>query len=246
MIAIAGRDFRALWRTPAGWLLCGGSVFLLAWWFLLLVELYRRDHQPRLVSLQSDLGASDLILAPYVGGTPMIALLLIVVSALATRQIADERRTGTLELLLCSPRSAIAIVAGKYLGALGFLGLLLLLWLLIPGTLAFMTPLDWGRLVAAGIGLGLAAATLLAIALLASTVSEQPGVAGVLTFVCGLLLLLIGGSAGAGPLQWLALPGHLQGFLTGVVRAADVGYFLALTGTALALAAWRLHGMRTA
>lgn len=246
MIAIALRDFRALWRTPAGWLLCGGSVFLLAWWFLLLVERYRRLHQPMLVRMQSDLGASDLIVAPFAGGMPVFALLLVVVSALAMRQLADERRTGTLELLLSSPRSAAAIVLGKYLGALAFLTPLLLLWLAMPATLAFMTTVDWGRLVAAGIGLWFAGATLLAVALLAGTVSEQPGVAGMLTFVSGLLLLLTGGSGDGGMLAWLSLPGHFQSFLNGIIRVADIAYFLVLSGAALALSGWRVQRMREA
>ncbi len=244
MIAIARRDFLALWRTPTGWLLCAGSVLLAGWWFLLLVERYRRDHQPLLVRLQSELGVSDLFVAPFLGGAPLFTLLLVLTSALAMRQFADERRAGTLELLLASPRSVAAIVIGKYAGALGFLSVVLLLWIALPATLGSMTELDWGRLAAAGIGLWLTGAGLLAIALLAGTLSEQAGVAGMLTFVSGLLLMLVDASANAGILAWLALPGHYEGFLQGVVRLADLAYFGILIATALALTGWRLHRLR--
>lgn len=244
MLIIASRDFTALWRTPAGWLLCAGTVFLLGWWFLTLLERYRREHEPVLVRMQSDLGVADLVVTPFLGGLPTFALLLVSAGALAARQLADERRSGTLELLFGSPRSTAAIVLGKYLGALAFLTCLLTLWLALPASLWTMTNLDAGRLLACALGLWLAAAALLAIALLCASLATQPGIAAVLSVVTGLLLLLVAPGEAGGVMSWLSLPAHYRPFLDGVVRLEGVSYFAIIIGLALGLSMWRLHRLR--
>lgn len=244
MTALLRRDFLALWRTPVGWLLAALSTGVLAWWFLLLVDRYRAEYAPALAGSDSELGVADLVVAPFLGGLPLLAMLLLTVAVLGMRAFAEERRSGALLLLLGSPRSALTLVLGKYLGALAGLTLLLTLWALMPLSLLLGTGLDLGRLAAALLGLWLAGAALLALAVLVSAATEQPGAAAAGGFAAGLLLLLIGRGGGDGILAWLGLSGHYRGFLDGVVAATDVAYFGVIALTALALTAWRLGGLR--
>ncbi|PWG64886.1 ABC transporter permease subunit [Spiribacter halobius] len=244
MSAIAWRDALALWRTPVGWLLAAVSQGVLAWWFLLLADRYQREYEPALAGSASSLGVADLVVAPFLGGLPLLAMLLTTVAVLGMRAFAEERRGGTLVLLLASPRGAPAIVVGKYLGALLSLTLLLALWSLMPLSLLLGTALDLGRLAAALLGLWLAGAALLAVALLVSASTEQPAAAATGAFAAGLLLLLVGRGAEGGVLGWLGLTTHLRGFLDGVLAATDLAYFALLAATALALTAWRIAGLR--
>lgn len=246
MLAIARRELGHLLGTPAGWLLAAGTQAVLAWWYLSLVERYRVDYQAALVRLQSELGSADLIIAPFLGGLPLLALLVVTTGVLGIRAVADERRKGTLALLLGSPRRATTIVVGKYLGNLAFLTLLLALWLAMPASLALLTPMDWGRLASAALGLWLAGAALLALGLFTATLSRQAGVGALLAFTLGLLLMLTGQGEAASVTRWLNLPGHYRDFLQGIVGTGDIAYFLALAVTGLALAVWRLDAMRDA
>lgn len=244
MIPIAERELRQLLATPAGWLLAAGTHGVLAWWFLTLVERYRVQYQAALVRLNSEMGAADLIVAPFLGGLPLLALLVTTTAALGVRAISEERRQGTLALLLGSPRGAAAIVLGKYLGNLAFLTLVLGLWALLPASLGLLTDLDPGRLAAGLFGLWLAAASLLALSLFTATLSRQAGVAALLAFSLGLLLMLIGRGAEASITGWLNFTGHYRDFLQGLVLSDDLVYFGVLTATGLTLASWRVGAMR--
>ncbi len=244
MLAIARREFIQLLVTPAGWLLAAGTQLALAWWFLTLVERYRSDYQDALVRTQSQLGVGDLIIAPFLGGLPVLTMVLVTAAALGVRSLAEERRQGTIELLLGSPQRTPSIVVGKYLGNLGILSLIIGVWTLLPASLMLFTGLDTGRLAAGVLGLWLVAAALLALALFTATLSRQASVASLLTFSLGLLLMLTGRSEDAVITRWLNLTGHYRDFLQGIVGVNDVSYFVVLTLAGLALGTWRLSALR--
>lgn len=246
MLTIARRELAHLLGTPAGWLLAAGTELVLAWWFLSLVERYRVDYQAALVRLNSELGAADLIVAPFLGGLPLLALLVVTTAVLGVRTVADERRQGTLALLLGSPRRAATIVLGKYLGSLAFLTLLLAVWGALPATLVAFTGLDAGRLAAGLLGLWLSGAALLSLSLFTATLSRQAGVAALLAFSLGLLLMLTGQGADTPVTRWLNLPGHYRDFLQGLVAVDDLAYFAVVAGAGLVLATWRVAALRGA
>lgn len=244
MIRIARRELAQLLTTPAGWLLAAGSQFVLAWWFLTLVERYRMDYQSALVRIHSELGATDLISVPYLGGLPLLALLVVVTAVLGMRGITEERRRGTIELLLGSPRPALAIVTGKYFGALAYLTLVIALWGLMPASLSAFTTIDAGRLAAGLLGLWLSGAALLALSLFAASLTEQAGVGALIAFGFGLLLMLVSGETDRGVLGWFGLPSHYRDFLQGIVDTGHIAYFLLMTAAGLALTTWRLDRLR--
>lgn len=244
MLTIARRELVQLLVTPVGWLLAAGTYGVLAWWFFSLVERYRSEYEDVLVRTQSQLGAGDLIVAPFLGGLPLLTMLIVTTAALGIRAIAEERRQATLDLLLGSPRSAPAIIVGKYLGNLAFLSLLIGLWSLLPACLMLFTGLEPGRLVAGLLGLWLCGASLLALALFTATLSRQAGVAGLLAFSLGLLLMLTGQAEQAVVTRWLNLTNHYRDFLQGMVATNDLVYFAVVTVAGLVLSIWRLSALR--
>lgn len=246
MWLIAGRELRGLMAAPATWLLAALSQFLLAWYFLVLLDRYRLDLQPRLVASNSALGATDLIVMPFLGGMPLLTLLVLAVALLAMGSIAGERRAGTLSLLLSAPLASWRIVLGKYLGTLAAVWGLVTLWWLMPLSLAAVTGVDPLRLLLALLALWFFAALLVALVLLASACTAVPVAAATAGFAAGLFLLLFARTSGrpGGVLDALSATAHLRPMLEGRLSSADLAYFLIGAGLFVALASLRFRALR--
>ncbi len=246
--AVAARELRSLFVSPLAWVVLAVSQFLLAWRFLQLVDEFQLYLQPLLVKVNSPLGVTDLVVVRFLGDPIVLTMLLLVIAVLAMRLIAEERRSGTLQLLFSSPIGASQIVLGKYLGAWLFLMLLLALWLAMPLSLALGAALDYGRLAAAALGLVLLASSLLAVATYLSALTAQPGVAAVAAFGAGLLLMLmhVGGEvAGRSEVfDYLSSLSHYDNLLTGTVSSSDLAYFGLLLVGALGFTVRRLDALR--
>lgn len=242
--AVAGRELRALFLSPLAWSLLGVAMLLLAWLFLVQIESFMR-LQPKLVAGASELGVTDLVIAPLFDSGAMILLLLT--PLLTMRLLCDEYRSGTIRLLLSAPLSSTRIVLGKYLAVLGVFGLLLLLIAMLPLSLLLGSTLDMGRLASSLVGLGLLLGCYGAIGLLLSSLTRQPAVAAVTTY--GVLLFLwmanLSGSDQQSRLfEWLSLASHYRPFLDGLVRSGDLAYFLLLIAGSLLMTIHRLESRR--
>lgn len=246
MWLIAGRELRGMLAAPLLWLVAALSQFLLAWYFLVLLDRYRLDYQPRLVASNSALGVTDLVVVPFLGGMPLLTLLLVASAVLAMATLAGERRTGRLSLLLSAPLASWRIVLGKYLGTLGAVLALTTLWWLMPLSLAAVTGIDPLRLILGLLALWLFAALLVALVMLASACTESPAVAAMVGFAAGLFLLLFSRTSGVpgGVLDALSATAHLRPMLEGRLNSADVAYFLLGAALFVGLAVFRLNRLR--
>jgi ABC-2 type transport system permease protein len=241
---IAGRELRALFLSPLAWSLLGVAMIILAWLFLVQIESFMQ-LQPRLIAGASELGVTDLVVAPLFDSGAMVLLLLT--PLLTMRLLSEEQRSGTLRLLFSAPISTAQIVLGKYLAMLGVFGLLLLLIALLPLSLLLGGTLDLGRLAATLLGMGLLLACYSAIGLFLSSLTGQPAVAAISSY--GLLLFLwivnlSGSEDRSGLFEWLSLTSHYRPFLDGVVRSGDLAYFLLLIVASLLMAIHHLESRR--
>jgi ABC-2 type transport system permease protein len=244
IIRIARREFRALFATPLAWVFLALGQFLLAWLLLSLVERYQAHYQPLLVKLNAAMGAMDFVALPFLTDPRLLMLLLLAAALLAMRLIAEERRHQTLPLLLAAPVTATEIVLGKYLGALAFGLLLVLLWGGMLFSLFLGTELDLGRLLASLLGLFLLVASLFAFALWVSALTSQPAVAAAATFAGGLVLMLLQQGSVPGVLAYLNLLTHYESFLYGQLAVADLAFYGILIVGFLAFAIRQLDAAR--
>jgi len=152
---------------------------------------------------------------------------------LTMRMFAEEKREGTLELLLTAPVSDIEIVLGKFLGAWVFFSLLLLVTLSYQVILSTITQPDYGIALSSYLGIWLYGGATLAVGLLFSAITENQIVAAFLSMTV-LLFMYLGDLAGqvvasidlARIIRTLTLQGHFStSFVYGLVRAEDVAYF---------------------
>lgn len=241
---IAQREFTSLFATPLAWLFLALGQFLLAWLLLALVEQYQSKYQPLLVKLNASMGTMDLVVLPYLTDPRLFMLLLLAAALLSMRLFAEERRHQTLPLLLASPLSSTQIVLGKYLGAVSFGLLLVLLWGGMLFGLFLGTELDVGRLLSSLLGLFLLMASLIAFALWVSALTSQPAVAAAATFTGGLVLMLLQQESVSGVLAYLNLLVHYESFLHGQLAVADVSFYGILIVGFLVFAVHRLDRVR--
>lgn len=246
IFTIAGRELKHLFLSPLAWCVLAVIQFIVAWLFLVQVDNFLK-FAPTLAGMANAPGVTDAIAAPMFSTAAVI--MLLVVPIMSMRLIAEERRSGTLSLLLSAPVSMTEIVLGKYLGLLIFLLIMLGLITLMPLSLAVGTHLDYGKLFAGVLGLALLLGAFAAAGLFISTLTKQPVVAAISSF--GLLLLLwIISWAGSGDAQYssvfhyLSLVDHYSSLLSGSFNSTDVIYYVLFMLTFLVLSIRRLDAYR--
>lgn len=249
-LAVARKELYLYFTSPAAWAVAAMHMLLTGWLFynVLLVyhEMCRRFAG--VAEARDKLNLAEMVNRPLVMNTAIVLLLLC--PLLTMRLHAEERRSGTLELLLTSPLSTGALVLGKYLASLLLVALLLLASLLHPAIMRAFGPLEAGPVLASSLGLLLFSAALLALGGFCSSLTENPMVAAVLSFGAMLLfwLLPFGARALDGPLAGLLLYAspatHLQGFAKGVVDSRDLVYFLSFAGLFLHLTRRSVDSLR--
>jgi ABC-2 type transport system permease protein len=169
-------------------------------------------------------------------------LLVILAPAISMRLIAEERKSGTLELLTTMPIRDVEVILGKFFAALGLVAAALLITLIYALSVSSIGDLDWGPVISGYVGISLFASSLLAIGLLCSTWTNNQIVAFIIGFVvCAALyfvywLQFFVSDAIAPVVEFLSLAYHLENMSRGVVDSRDVLYYLSLTGGALFLA----------
>lgn len=167
-------------------------------------------------------------------------LYLALIPALSMRLWAEERRSGTIELLLTLPISMIGAVIGKFLAAWVFCGVALLLTMTNWWSVSYLGDPDHGVIIASYFGSFLMAGAYLAIGSAASALSKNQVTAFVLSFTICLLFVLAGYSAvldaisGWAP-TWLvdqvrnfSFQSHFEQVTRGVIAARDLVFFLSV------------------
>ncbi len=243
MLIIAARELRSLFLSPLAWTMLAVVQIILGYLFIVQLDLFMQ-LQPRLAGAPGAPGVTAIVVAPLLQSAGVV--LMLVVPLLTMRLIAEERRSGTLTLLLSAPVSMTQIVLGKYLAVVAFFACVLALTALMVLTLLLGGTLDFGLLGAGLLGLALVAASFSAAGLFLSSLTAQPAIAAVSAF--GLLLLLwlldwagtAGGGQVAGVLAYLSLLTHYDALLKGVFDSKDVAYYLLFIVTFLALSIRRL------
>jgi ABC-2 type transport system permease protein len=169
---------------------------------------------------------------------------------LTTRLFAEEKKSGTIELLLTYPVRDGEVLAGKFLAAEALYAVLLALTLLYPAIVASFTRVEWGPILTGYLGLVLTGGTFLAVGLLISSLTENQIVAGFGTFGVLLALWIIGwGAEFAGGslravLQYLSITEHMDAFSRGLVDTKDLVYYLTAIAFALFLTLRSLDSKR--
>jgi ABC-2 type transport system permease protein len=198
--------------------------------------------------LMEMLNLNDLVTSRLLQNTQVMLVFLLPV--ILMRSFAEEKKTGTYELLMASPASTTGIVAGKFLGALAFVVIMILPTFIYQILLYSVARPELGPVLSGYLGLFLFAAGGVAIGLFASSLTDDQLVAGVITFVILLFLLVIGfagdlSNTTAGKIaSYLAVDTHFSNMTDGLIKSSDIVYFLSMSALFLFLTARSVESVR--
>ncbi len=177
---------------------------------------------------------------------PWVFLLLI--PAVGMRLWAEERRSGTWELLFTYPVTVAQAVIAKFLAAWAFISITILFTFTMPITIALLGEPDWGEVIAGYFGVFLLSGAYLSVCTLASSLTRNQVIAFVIGLIACFVLLMAGFSVwndyllGVGAPVWLVdafanlgfIP-HFEPMTKGLILFRDVVYFLAVMAGSLLL-----------
>jgi ABC-2 type transport system permease protein len=252
-LAIATRELRSYFVSPVAYVVLTGFLLLSGWFFFNLLA--RFSYLLQVYSgLQRGgqelerLNLNEFVISPLLHNLSVVLVILIPV--ITMRTFAEEKRLGTFELLLTSPLRVGEIVAGKYLGALGFVSLMLALTGIYPLLLLVYGDPEGGIILSGYLGLFLVAASFSSIGLLTSSLTENQIIAAVSCLVALLLLYVINWPADTSTptigavLHYLSVTEHFSEFVKGVIDTRALAYFVSLIGAALFLTHRSVESLR--
>jgi len=159
------------------------------------------------------------------------------------RTYAEEKRSGTIELLLTSPLTDLQIILGKFLGAMALYASMLFVTLLYVAVLFVYGNPEWKPIATAYLGLLLLGGCFISVGMLISSFTRNQIVAGMLTFGIFLLLWVIDwigsflGPSGEKVVNYLSITRHFEDFAKGVIDTAHLVYYVSFITFGLFLTA---------
>jgi len=236
ILSMAGKELRTYFHSPIAYLVI--SVYSLLCGFFFYNQTGYVASQMIRMSMMGGQGAppvslNDYIVRPLVEGILTIVLLLLL-PLVTMRLYAEEKRSGTIELLLTSPLTDMQIILGKFLGALALFSVLLILTFGYISVLFIYGNPNLKPVLVSALGLFLYGAGLLALGMWFSTFTKNQIIAGTVSLVVFLLLYVLDWpeafSTGtvAQVLAYMALSRHLDNFAKGVIDLSDLVYYLSV------------------
>jgi ABC-2 type transport system permease protein len=179
-------------------------------------------------------GAGNMNVNEYLirGVLQNAAIIILFVMPLVTmRTYAEEKRSGTMELLLTSPITDLQIILGKFLGAMGLFAAMLLVTAIDVAILFRLGNPELKPVLAGYLGLLLLGGCFLSVGLFISSLTKNQIVAGVMTFAVFLMLWIINwfenslGPTGATIVGFLSITQHLDDFTKGIIDTKHLVYY---------------------
>jgi ABC-2 type transport system permease protein len=241
ILAIVRKEWRGYFASPVGYVVIGMYAVVFGYFYTVGLSWFIRQ------SMQG----------PQMGGGPMninqqmiryvflnsTVIFLFVVPLITMRTYAEEKRSGTIELLMTSPITDLQIVTGKFIGAMSLYVAMLGITAIHIAVLFFYGSPEWKPILTGYLGLLLLGGCFVSVGLFFSSLTKNQIVAGMFTFAVLLLLWVIDwvGSFAGPTLEklttYLSLTGHVEDFLRGVVDSQHVVYYLSFITFGLFLTA---------
>jgi ABC-2 type transport system permease protein len=243
ILAIAHRELRSYFVSPIAYVVVGLFALLYGYFYIAsLAFMVQFSSQAGMFGGgPQTININEFMVRPLLSNTAII--LLFILPFLTARAYAEEKRSGTIELLLTSPLRDMEIILGKFLGALALFLLMLAVTAVHMGILFWYGEPELGSILSGYLGLALMGGSFIALGLLVSSATRNQVVAGVGTFSLLLLFWVLSWmSDSAGPtagaiLSYLSILEHFDDFSKGVIDTGHVAYYLSFIAFGLFLTA---------
>jgi ABC-2 type transport system permease protein len=249
VIVIFKKELKSYFASPIAYLLLTIFAVIFGFFFYSATRFFvMQGMQMQMMGRGMPMDVNEYVIRPLLTNASVIGLFLI--PMITMRLYAEEKRSGTIELLMTSPVRDLEIVLGKWLAALVlYLAILGVSGINLGILFAFGRP-DWKPILVGFLGLLLQGGCLLAIGTFISTMTRNQIIAGGATFAVCLMLWVLDWvsaydqSAWAKVISYLSVVTHFEPFSKGVVDSKDVIFYLSMIFFGLFLTARSVESLR--
>ena len=230
-LTVAKREIRTYFNSPIAYIVI--TVFMLLSGYLFFSSLF--------IERQAELRS-------YFNLMPL--LLSFIVPAMAMRLIAEEKGSGSLEMLITMPVRDWQVIVGKFLAGMALLATMVGLTLFYAVTVMLVGPLDKGPAIGGYLGILLVGGAYMAIGVMASTLTRNQIVAFIIGFAISFSLYLFYRLVPFMPeslrpmLAYLSVESHFDGMSRGIIDSRDVIYYLSVMVVSLVIATVSLESRK--
>jgi ABC-2 type transport system permease protein len=243
------KELRSYFASPIAYSIMALYAVIFGFFFYSALKYFQQAAmQSQMMGRGFPMNINEMIVRPVLMNVSVIGLFLI--PMICMRLFAEEKRSGTIELLMTSPVRDVELILGKYLAALALYGVILVVSAVnLVFLFAYGKP-DWRPILVGFLGLLLQGGCLLAIGTFISTLTRNQIIAGVAGFCVSLLLWVLEwttafeSSASSRVLAYLSVVTHFESFAKGVLDTKDVVFFLSAIFFGLFLTARSTESLR--
>jgi len=249
VLVIFKKELKSYFASPIAYLLLAIFAVIFGFFFYSATRFFvLQGMQMQMMGRGMPMDVNEYVIRPLLTNASVIGLFLI--PMITMRLYAEEKRSGTIELLMTSPVRDIEIILGKWLAALVLYGsIIAIAGLNISILFAFGQP-DWKPILVGYLGLLLQGGCLLSIGIFISTLTKNQIIAGGATFAVCLMLWVLDWvsaydqSVWAKVISYLSVVTHFEPFSKGVIDSKHVVFYLSMIFFGLFLTARSVESLR--
>src|SRR5690349_4255435 len=249
VLVIFKKELKSYFASPIAYLLLTIFAVIFGFFFYSITRIFvLQGMQMQMMGRGMPMDVNEYVIRPLLNNASVIGLFLI--PLITMRLYAEEKRSGTIELLMTSPVRDLEIVLGKWFAALVlYISILAISGINIAILYAYGRP-DWKPIVVGYLGLLLQGGCLLAVGIFISTMTNNQIIAGGATFAVCLMLWVVewvseyNQKAWAQALAYLSVLTHFEPFSKGVIDSKDVIFYLSMIFFGLFLTARSVESLR--
>ncbi|HTM49855.1 MAG TPA: ABC transporter permease subunit [Bryobacteraceae bacterium] len=249
ILIICRKELKSYFSSPIAYLLMAIFAVIFGFFFYSATAFFvMRGMESQMMGRGQPMDVNEWVIRPLLSNASVIGLFLI--PMLTMRLYAEEKRSGTMELLLTSPIRDIEIIIGKFIAAIIMYACIIGVSALdLAALFAYGKP-DWKPILVGYLGLLLQGGALIAIGTFISTTTRNQIIAGGATFAVCLLLWVLDWVSSyeqaiwAKVVSYLSVVQHFEPFSKGVIDTKDLVFFLSLTFFGLFLTARSMESLR--
>ena len=240
VLAIADKELRSYFSSPIAYILIGFFLLPFGVFFYLYLGAFVKQSL-QMAQFGGAMNINQQVIRYVLQNASVI--ILFVMPMITMRTYSEEKRSGSIELLLTSPVTDVEIILGKFFGALGLYLAMLAVTLLYMAILFVYGNPEWKPVVTGYLGLLLMGGCFISIGLLISSLTKNQIVAGVVTFAVFLMLWVISwigetsGPTTRAIVTYLSITDHFDDFARGVIDTKHLVYYLSFITFGLFLTA---------
>jgi ABC-2 type transport system permease protein len=229
LLAIAHKELKSYFSSPIGYVMVGFFALIYGFFFTSLLNFAAGEATRFGPTGGPPINLSDRLFQPLFSN--VMVIFLFALPLITMRTYAEEKRAGTIELLLTSPLTDLQIVFGKFIGAMGLIAAMLVITIPHVAILFWFAHPEWKPILTTYLGFFLMTGCFVAVGLFISSLTRNQIVAAMSTFGIFLMLWVIDwmsnfvGPTARAVMQYTSITGHFEDFTRGVLDTRHLVYY---------------------